>query len=78
MATARTTLGRLHVATVLQTFIDTEVLPGTGVKPATFWKGFNAIVADLAPKTPPCWSSATVCKPRSTPGKRPTPARSPI
>ena len=50
MATARTTIGRLHVATVLQTFIDTEVLPGTGVKPAKFWKGFNAIVADLAPK----------------------------
>ena len=50
MATARTTIGRLHVATVLQTFIDTEVLPGTRVKPAKFWKGFNAIVADLAPK----------------------------
>ena len=50
MATARTTIGRLHVATELQTFIDTEVLPGTGVKPAKFWKGFNAIVADLAPK----------------------------
>ena len=48
MATARTTIGRLHVATVLQTFINTEVLPGTGVKPAKFWKGFNAIVADLA------------------------------
>ena len=50
MATARTTIGRLHVATVLQNFIDTEVLPGTGVKPARFWKGFNAIVADLAPQ----------------------------
>jgi len=50
MATARTIIGRLHVATALQTFIDTEVLPGTGVKPAAFWKGFNAIVADLAPK----------------------------
>jgi malate synthase len=26
------------------------VLPGTGVDSATFWKGFDAIVADLAPK----------------------------
>ena len=50
MATARTSIGRLQVATVLQQFIDTEVLPGTGVKPATFWKGFNTLVADLAPK----------------------------
>ncbi|MEI6617752.1 MAG: malate synthase G, partial [Betaproteobacteria bacterium] len=50
MATARTSIGRLQVATVLQQFIDAEVLPGTGVKPAKFWKGFNAIVADLAPK----------------------------
>ena len=50
MATARTTIGRLHVAAVLHNFIDTEVLPGTGVKPAKFWKGFHSIVADLAPK----------------------------
>jgi malate synthase len=26
------------------------VLPGTGVDSAAFWKGFDAIVADLAPK----------------------------
>ncbi|WP_425256730.1 malate synthase G [Rubrivivax sp. RP6-9] len=41
---------RLHVAQTLATFIDTRVLPGTGIEPAAFWAGFDAIVADLAPK----------------------------
>ena len=50
MATARTPIARLQVATVLQQFIDNQVLPGTGISPAAFWKGFDAIVADLAPK----------------------------
>ncbi|MBK9235231.1 MAG: malate synthase G [Rhodoferax sp.] len=48
--TTRTPIHRLQVATVLQQFIDTQVLPGTGVDSATFWQGFDAIVADLAPK----------------------------
>ncbi|MBK6293317.1 MAG: malate synthase G [Rhodoferax sp.] len=48
--TTRTPIHRLQVATVLQQFIDTKVLPGTGVDSATFWQGFDAIVADLAPK----------------------------
>ena len=48
--TQRTTLHRLHVATELQQFIDAEVLPGTGMQSAVFWQGFDAIVADLAPK----------------------------
>ena len=47
---ARTSLHGLQVATVLQRFVDDKVLPGTGVDSATFWKGFGAIVADLAPK----------------------------
>jgi hypothetical protein len=42
-------LHRLQVATELHQFIDTQVLPGTGVDSAAFWKGFDAIVADLAP-----------------------------
>ena len=46
----RTSLHSLQVAQVLQTFIDKEVLPGTGVSSATFWAGFDAIVRDLAPK----------------------------
>ena len=48
--TPRTALHRLQVATVLQQFIDDQVLPGTGVSSSTFWQGFDAIVADLAPK----------------------------
>jgi malate synthase len=48
--TARTTVHGLQVATELYEFINTSVLPGTGVASATFWKGFDAIVADLAPK----------------------------
>ncbi len=48
--TERITKNRLQVATSLCQFIETKVLPGTGVTPAKFWKGFDAIVADLAPK----------------------------
>ncbi len=48
--TARTQVHRLQVATELHQFIETQVLPGTGVQSAAFWKGFDAIVADLAPK----------------------------
>ena len=48
--TARTTCHGLQVATVLYRFIEDKVLPGTGVDSANFWKGFDAIVQDLAPK----------------------------
>ncbi|WP_457282326.1 malate synthase G [Polaromonas sp. P5_D5] len=46
----RTSSHRLQVATGLYRFIEDEVLPGTGVPSSAFWKGFDAIVADLAPK----------------------------
>ncbi|HEY8100189.1 MAG TPA: malate synthase G [Burkholderiaceae bacterium] len=49
-STPRTTEHRLQVATVLHQFIESKVLPGTGISPADFWSGFDAIVADLAPK----------------------------
>jgi malate synthase len=62
----------LQVATDLYRFIEDQVLPGTGVDAATFWKGFDAIVADLAPEHPPCWPSATACRPSWTPGTKPT------
>jgi len=48
--TARTATHRLQVATVLHQFIESRVLPGTGVKSARFWKGLDTLVADLAPK----------------------------
>ena len=48
--TERTTAHRLQVATELFNFIETKVLPGTGVESSAFWTGFDAIVADLAPK----------------------------
>ena len=48
--TERTQEHRLQVASELHRFIEDQVLPGTGVSTARFWKGFDAIVADLAPK----------------------------
>jgi malate synthase len=48
--TARTSCHRLQVATPLYDFIEQQVLPGTGVASADFWKGFDAIVHDLGPK----------------------------
>ncbi|WP_010466442.1 malate synthase G [Acidovorax radicis] len=48
--TDRTAIHGLQVATSLYRFVDDKVLPGTGVDAASFWKGFDAIVADLAPR----------------------------
>ncbi len=41
---------RLQVASNLHAFINDKVLPGTGITPQRFWAGFDAVVADLAPK----------------------------
>jgi len=48
--TARTSVHRLSVATELYRFIEERVLPGTGVSSDAFWRGFDALVHDLAPK----------------------------
>ncbi|HEY2254037.1 MAG TPA: malate synthase G [Variovorax sp.] len=48
--TARTTVHGLQVATELHRFIEEQVLPATGVASAVFWKGFDAIVTEFAPK----------------------------
>ena len=48
--TDRTTIHGLQVATPLLRFIEDQVLPGTGIDKAAFWKGFDAIVTDLAPR----------------------------
>jgi malate synthase len=48
--TSRTRVHGLQVATVLHRFIEEQVLPGTGLDASAFWRGFDAIVNDLAPK----------------------------
>ena len=48
--TDRTPIHGLQVATSLFRFVEDKVLPGTGVGSEAFWKGFDAIVADLAPR----------------------------
>ena len=48
--TARTAIHHLQVANPLLSFINDQMLPATGVDQDKFWKGFNDIVADLAPK----------------------------
>ncbi|WP_250494466.1 malate synthase G [Caballeronia sp. GAWG1-1] len=40
----------LKVATSLAKFVEEEAIPGTDVDTASFWKGFDALVHDLAPK----------------------------
>ncbi len=49
MTEQRIARGRLAVAVELHEFIETEALPGTGVDPADFWRGFDVLVADLTP-----------------------------
>jgi malate synthase len=46
----RITRHQLHVASNLCSFIDNQVLPGTGVSSEHFWRSFDAIVRDLALK----------------------------
>jgi len=48
--TPYTSRHRLQVADDLLQFIDQRVLPGTGIDPAAFWQGFDALVHDLAPR----------------------------
>jgi malate synthase len=48
--TNRTQKHSLQVATTLHDFIEKKVLPAAGVKSDKFWKGFDALVQDLAPK----------------------------
>ena len=50
MTNARARLHGLEVSTDLFRFIEDRVLPGTGVDSPRFWKGFDAIVNELAPK----------------------------
>ena len=48
--TARTNVHGLQIATELHRFIEEKVLPATGVASDVFWKGFDALVSEFAPK----------------------------
>jgi malate synthase len=48
--TNRIEIAGLRVAGELYTFVADEALPGTGIGEIAFWKGFAAIVNDLAPR----------------------------
>jgi malate synthase len=43
-------IGRLTVDAALRSFVDNEVLPGTGIEAAKFWQGFESLVAEFAPR----------------------------
>ncbi len=46
------TQGRLRIDANFKTrFVDDEVLPGTGLDAAAFWRNFDEIVHDLARKS---------------------------
>jgi malate synthase len=40
----------LDVEPILRRFIDEEALPGTGLDPAAFWAGFEALLRELTPE----------------------------
>jgi len=46
----RVKAGKLQVDQQLHDFVNTEILPGTGISKTAFWKGFSEIVHDLAPQ----------------------------
>ncbi|MBR9912141.1 MAG: malate synthase G [Gammaproteobacteria bacterium] len=46
----RTTRGSLQVADTLCQLIESDIIPGTGVDAGHFWREFEAIINDLAPK----------------------------
>src|SRR6185312_1017633 len=50
IATDRMTIGGLQIAASLHAFIEREALPGSGIEPANFWRGFAVIVRELSPK----------------------------
>lgn len=43
-------VGNLQVAQVLYHFINTEVVPGTGINQDAFWSDFEVLVDDLSPE----------------------------
>lgn len=52
------TQGRLRINANFKRFVDEEVLPGTGLDAAAFWRNFDEIVHDLAPENRQFWQNA--------------------
>ena len=48
--TDRIHIERLSIDAGLHHFIEQEALPGTGIAPAVFWKGVDALLHELAPR----------------------------
>ena len=44
------TVGGLQVARPLHDFVNAEAIPGTGIDAAAFWRGLDALIAELAPR----------------------------
>ena len=53
----------LQVAPELHGFIQREVLPAVGLKPAVFWQGFARLVHDLAPRNAALLAELCGCMP---------------
>src|SRR5579863_6515554 len=50
MQTDAVNVGGLQVAQMLYDFVTREAIPGTGIAPAAFWSGLEALLRDLAPR----------------------------
>ncbi|SOB59136.1 malate synthase G [Pseudodesulfovibrio profundus] len=46
----RVSVGRLSIAKPLHELVENSVAPGTGVTPDAFWKAFEEVLSELAPK----------------------------
>jgi malate synthase len=42
--------GGLGIARPLYEFVNHEAIPGTGIEPASFWRGYDTLVRDLGPR----------------------------
>ena len=50
MAEKYVKIENLSISETLYSFINKEVIPGTNIEKAKFWKGFDRIVHELSPK----------------------------
>src|SRR5271169_4509034 len=47
---ATVSMDRLKIDKALYDFVNDEAIPGSGVEPGSFWRGFAALVGSLAPR----------------------------